>query len=347
MIPRPPAPAHGRPARPRPAKPAMPALRLTLLLLLAYAPDGNAAVAAAMPACHRGAAATRLAQALTTVRFATYEPTSLQVVGGQPTRADPDSLRADLDVLRTRFDGLITYESGHGMRALPPLAAERGFSALILGIWNPADAGEVDEALAAARAWPDLVVGFALGNEVLFDHRLDAQRLTAAIAGLRARVPGVALAASEPFHLFYGAQAAPLLASLDFMLPNVHPIFQPWFPGAPARQSADFVAQVVTQLEAVFCGPILVKETGLPSAPAERGFDAARQALFWRALREQLPPTRRHAFAWFAAFDAPWRAREVDARGRAHEEEAHFGLFDAQRRPKPASEATPLLRPSG
>ncbi len=337
MIPRPPRHAHAPAGPPRVRLPA-------LLLLILALPGGSVAVGApAAAACHRGTAATRLAGMLPAVRFVTYQPTSLQVLNGTPTRADPDSLRADLEVLRPRFDGLITYESGHGMRALPPLAAERGFRALILGIWNPADPRELEEALAAARDWPDLVVGFALGNEVLFDHRSDTQRLTTVLRTLRERAPGVALAASEPFHLFYAPSTASLRAELDFLLPNVHPIFQPWFPGAPARQSADFVAQVVRQLEASFCGPILVKETGLPSAPVERGFDAQRQAQFWRELRERLAPTRRHAFAWFAAFDAPWRAHEADTQGRTHEEEAHFGLFDAQRRPKPAALAATVL----
>jgi hypothetical protein len=47
-------------------------------------------------------------------RFVAYQPTSLQIVNGHPTHADAASIRADLQVLRPRFDGLITYGSVDG-----------------------------------------------------------------------------------------------------------------------------------------------------------------------------------------------------------------------------------------
>jgi hypothetical protein len=46
------------------------------------------------------------------------------------------------------------------------------------------------------------------------------------------------------------------------------------------------------------------------------------------------------SFAYFSAFDAPWRAYdEMPVPGvqaaAAHSAEAHWGLFDENRRPKP------------
>jgi hypothetical protein len=41
------------------------------------------------------------------------------------TSADPESIRADLTVLRPRFDSLITYDAIHGAESIPAIAAAR------------------------------------------------------------------------------------------------------------------------------------------------------------------------------------------------------------------------------
>src|SRR5262249_22492458 len=79
------------------------------------APGVSAAGAAASPAptCQPSSAALpavkRLREALAHGRFVAYEPTSLRVVNGEVTSADPTSIRADLVVLRRSFDALVTY----------------------------------------------------------------------------------------------------------------------------------------------------------------------------------------------------------------------------------------------
>jgi exo-beta-1,3-glucanase (GH17 family) len=162
------------------------------------------------------------------------------------------------------------------------------------------------------------------------------------------RSPHLSLSVSEPFHIYEEPGASALLGQLDFLLPNVHPVFQPWFHGASAATAAQFVVNVVSELGARFCGPILVKETGVPTAPADGGFSEAGQAAFYNELRQRFPATRARAFAYFSAFDAPWRAQDVTPVGPAHPEEAHWGLYDAARRAKPAARELPALtlRPS-
>src|SRR6202011_3970599 len=82
-----------------------------------------------------------------------------------------------------------------------------------------------------------------------------------------------------------------------------------------------------------YCGPILVKEVGVPTAPSEAGFTPDRQASFFTELLTQFPPARQRSFAYFSAFDAPWRAFDEIARpapassANPHPEEAHWGLF--------------------
>jgi hypothetical protein len=81
--------------------------RSTVYLAISIALTGVIFVAnarAAQAICSKYPAAipalTRLRAALEHGRFIAYEPTSLQVVDGQSTHADPDSIRADLKVLR-------------------------------------------------------------------------------------------------------------------------------------------------------------------------------------------------------------------------------------------------------
>jgi exo-beta-1,3-glucanase (GH17 family) len=293
-------------------------------------------------------ALTRLRDAMAHGRFTAYQPISLRVVDGRFTDADADGIRADLTQLRARFDALITYDAIHGAQQIPAIAARLKFRALIIGVWDPADEAQLDAALEAARRFPQLVVGVSLGNEVLFAHRSDPARLLAAIARVRARAPQLALSTSEPFHVYDEPAAAAVLGRLDFLLPIVHPVFQPWFRDAPDSTAAQFVVNVLGKLTPLACGPILVKETGVPTAPESAGFSEARQAAFYRELRRVLPPSRTQAFAYFAAYDAPWRAYDATGVPRApavHPEEAHWGLYDEARRPKAAARELPPLPP--
>ena len=289
------------------------------------------------------AALERLTRAMRDGRFITYQPLSLRIIDGRATRADPVSIREDLSVLRPRFDALITYGALNGAEAIPDIAALLHYRAVVIGVWDPFDDTEVDAALAAARRHPALVVGLAVGNEWSFARRPRAAELAARFEALQRRAPELPLATAEPFHVFYPPSAAPLLARLDFLLPIVHPVFQPWFRGAPPPKVASFVSGVLDELGRRFCGPLLVKETGSPTAPAAAGFSGERQAEIYRALAAALPPSRARAFSYFAAFDAPWRVADEQAAPGVHPEEAHWGLYDAGRIAKPVIAVIPPL----
>jgi exo-beta-1,3-glucanase (GH17 family) len=279
----------------------------------------------------------RVRAALASVRFVAYSPRGFDpgAGGSAPPAA---ALRADLAVLRPTFDGLITYSCASGLDALPRLAREAGFRAVVVGVWAPDDAGELARALAAAKAEPEVVIALALGNEGLFFHRYDPAALVRAFARARRALPALALTTSEPFSVYLDDPQS--LPREDLLLPNVHPIDQPWYGTAPPETAVDFVANVVSKLEARFGVPVLVKETGLPSGPKEAGFDPAAQAGFWSALRRRLPPTRAHAFAYFEAFDGPWKpARSPDPSPAKRAREAHWGFFELDGTAKPAVRA--------
>jgi len=320
---------------------------IALALAAIGAAAGSGSSAAAQGVCNHGPAAApvlaRLREALAHGRFVAYQPTSLQVTNGRVTPADAASIRADLAILRPRFDSLLTYDAVHGAESIPSIAASLKFRALIIGVWNPLNEAELNAATDAARSYPQLVVGVSLGNELLFSRRSDPQALGVAIARLRARLPHTPLSTTEPFHMYYPESAAALLGELDFLLINVHPIFQPWFRDAPDSTAAQFVLNVVMKLAQSYCGPILVRETGVPTAPASAGFTEARQASFYRQLRQHFPANRDRAFAYFAAFDAPWRSEDASPVPGPHPEESHWGLYDGGRHAKPAARQLPPL----
>lgn len=304
-------------------------------------------LAAAVGSCAQRPAAkpalTLLSAAMAQGRFVSYQPTQIQIHQGKATRADEAGIAADLAVLRPRFDGLILYGVLDGADRVVDVAARLGFRAVILGVWNLNDARELDLALAAAARQPRLVVGLSLGNERVLAGVTSLQALATRLQQARAKAPQLLWTTTEPFHLFEQAEARPLLAQMDFMLVNVHPVFQPWFRTASDADAARFVVNVVNDMAAVYCGPVLVKETGVPTAPASMGFTAQRQAGFWRSLQAQLAPAPLRAFAYFSAFDAPWRVNDEHPTAGAQPQEGSWGWYDSARQPKLAAQQLSIL----
>jgi exo-beta-1,3-glucanase (GH17 family) len=305
-------------------------------------------IASAAPVCHRPAAPASLEPlqaVMSTGRFIAYQPTQIKFYDGVATRADEAGIEADLRALRDRFDGLVTYSAANGAENVADVAARLGFRAVIIGIWSFDDPREVRNAIAAAKRQPRVVAGFSVGNERIFAKERSVEQITARIRALRAQVPSVPLTTTEPFHIFVPPGARSLLGEMDFMLANVHPVFQPWFGGAKDADAARFVVNVVGELAREYCGPILVKETGVPTAPVSPGFSPQRQASFFAELRRQFPPTRERAFAYFSAFDAAWRVTDSHPGVTAPQpQEGSWGLWEENRRPKPAAQALPPLQ---
>jgi len=290
-------------------------------------------------------ALARLSDAMAEGRFVAYQPTELKVWNGNPVQASEVSIREDLETLRPWFDSLVTYGAHSGAELIPGIARELGFRAVIMGVWNPADDREVENAISAWESHPDIVVGVSLGNEMVLSRRGSWNGYARAIGKFRDRAPGLPLTVTEPFAPFLDdPDAAPVLAKLDFMAVNIHPVFEKWFKDAPPFNWADFVVQASARLsEEAFCGPILVKETGIPTAPEAEGFTPEKQKAFYTELARQLPPSRDLAFAYFSAFDAPWRVYDESAVAGSHPEEAHWGLFTETREPKPVMQTVPKL----
>jgi exo-beta-1,3-glucanase (GH17 family) len=314
------------------------------VLLIALAASVPAVAQPVCPTRPTPVGVARIQDVMATGRFIAYQPSQLHVIDGKPTPVSDADIEADLRVLRGRFDGLITYGAHSGAERVPDVAAKLGYRAVIMGIWDVVDRAERANVVAAGRRAP-IVAGVSVGNEVVLGKRGSFADLTAALRDLRQALPHAAITTTEPFHLLLEPSARSVLRDPDVMLANIHPIFEPWFKDAPEANAAEFVGNVARDLGQVYCGPILVKETGVPTAPVGRGFTPARQAGFYRELQKQFHPSAARAFAYFSAFDAPWRVNDVHPVPGHHPEEAHWGLYDENRRPKSViDEIGPLSR---
>jgi exo-beta-1,3-glucanase (GH17 family) len=230
---------------------------------------------------------------------------------------------------------LITYSCANGVEQVPAVAARLGYRALIMGVWDPTSKTEVDTAVALARRYPSLVVGISLGNETLLAKRLPWPVLRRALEQLRLALPGVAVTTSEPFYYYLLDDTPGFLDAQDFLLPSVHPLYQPWFAGSTVETDVEFVVEVLGKLAARTDKPLLVKETGLPSGPWNLGFTPEHQARFWRLLSTRVKADDNRAIAYFEAFDQPWKAENARAEFGLHPEEGYWGLYDAEGRSKP------------
>jgi len=286
----------------------------------------------------------RLEDAMAHDRFITYNPSELKIIDGMITPASKASIRADLKKLRSHFDGIITYSARDGNEYVADVAAELGYKALIIGLWTPSDPEEIRNALKMVKAHPKLVVGMSLGNELILGKRSTWKQLGQYLTLMRARLPDMPLTVTEPFAQFLDDDSSDVRDSLDFLLVNVHPIFESWFHTAGPDNWADFVVKVTGKLADAYCGPVIVKETGVPSGPTEKGFTPEKQAAFWKALQARMKPSKSATYAWFSAFDAPWRLSDFNPMGYNHPEEAYWGLYTDTGAPKPVVDVIPQIK---
>ncbi len=244
------------------------------------------------------------------------------------------SIRADLEALRPAFDGLVLY--GYHEATTPRIMATAkrlGFKAVILGVWQPKSAAELDGvADLANRHHADVAVGVIVGNEGLTFGRYEPEDLTIAAERLRAALPqDVPITTTEPLHK---SRSPEVLAFGDFMLPNIHPVFDA--SDLSAEKAAAWTRRQAADLARRSGKPVVVKETGFPHA-GKPAYTPASQRAFWETyvapgLVEAAGPRWWMSYAVaFEAFDLPWKS---EASGLPIEKS--WGLLSTDRTPYPA-----------
>src|SRR6266699_1421228 len=103
-----------------------------------------------------------------TPRLITYTPSELDPRNpANQGKLKISSIRADLEILRPSFDGLVLY--GYHEACTPRILAvarDLKFRAVLLGIWDPKSAAELDGVAQLAHLHEkDFVLGVLVGNE--------------------------------------------------------------------------------------------------------------------------------------------------------------------------------------
>ncbi len=300
---------------------AFPRLTTIIVILACWLGGGPMALAAPPP----------LPLLLQQTRFITYTPRSFKVMGTTITAATEAGIRDDLRVIRPLFSGLITYSCVNGQERIPAIAQELGFRAIIIGVWDPRSRVEIDNAIRVAKRYPVLVTAVIVGNEGIFTKRYRPDEVKQAMARIKGECPNLAVTTSEPFSLYFQQEYADFFQAHDLLMPNIHPLFEPWFKPEEPGQGVMMVVNVAARFKESYHLPLLIKETGMPSGPTGRsGYSQKRQALFWSELYKRFPFAPFRAFACFEAFDTPWKpaAMAVDFPGD-HASEAFWGFFTA------------------
>lgn len=293
-----------------------------------------------------------------------------------------EQVREDLNMLVAHGFGLIrTYSSlGHGAQVVRLIALHNLDLKVQVGAYlsgakaehGESNSREIEGAIALANAYPDIVMGVSVGNEVLVSWSfvpVPLEELIAYLTYVRDRIEQpltvndnwepYAVATDDPIHQVW--------QHLDYASVHTYAYWDAGYDLWPFRQTeiatderpeavmnaavAYTKANYRAVREALDAGgldiPIVIGETGWQSSPSavlagapSQDFatllaGAEAQRTYFRAMLDWVygPDTenrgentdRPKALFYFSAFDEPWK-----------EADDNWGLWDAQRNPKPA-----------
>lgn len=219
----------------------------------------------------------------------------------------PSQIAADLAHLAPLTACVRIYSVAQGLDQVLPLARRLGLKVL-LGAWISSDptqnARELDRAITLANAYPETVQALIVGNEVLLRRELSEGDLRQLIlsAKARTRVPVTYADVWEFWRQHRGLETA-----VDLVTVHILPFWedQP----IPVAQGVAHVDNILTRLGQEFHKPLLIGETGWPSAGRQR--EGARpgqveQARFFREFMAQAQK-KGWRYNFIEAIDQPWK----------------------------------------
>lgn len=237
--------------------------------------------------------------------------------------APPAQIAADLERLAPLTRCVRIYSVAQGLDQVLPQARRLGLKVL-LGAWISADrarnAQELDRAIALANAYPETVQALIVGNEVLLRRELPEGELARLLrsAKARTRVPITYADVWEFWRRHRGLEG-----SVDLVTVHILPFWedQP----VPHTQGVAHVAQILALLGQEFHKPLLIGETGWPSAGRQRQGARAGTVEQARFIREFLVQAQNRGWHYnlIEAIDQPWKRQLEGTVG------GYWGLLDA------------------
>lgn len=237
-------------------------------------------------------------------------------------------IERDLALLSERFDCIRTYSVNQGLDYVPEAASKVGLE-VILGVWigwvEADNQQELALGIERANQFPEIVRALVVGNEVLLRGEQKPEKLKAYIKKAK-RETSVPVTYADVWE--YWLKYRSLENSVDFITAHILPYWE----DKPQHidKAVPHAIQVMGKLQSTFDKPILIGETGWPSAGRHRNGSAPSQLNQARYIREFLDAAAQ--FGWrynlIEAFDQSWKRILEGTVG------GHWGLFDSSLSPK-------------
>jgi glucan 1,3-beta-glucosidase len=245
-------------------------------------------------------------------------------------RVEPWQIEDDLTRLSAITDCVRTYSTEFGLDRIAEIAQRHGMKVL-QGLWLSGDAEksrrEVEEVIALAKRFPDVIRGIVVGNEVLLRGEMSAVDLVQTLRNVKSQV-SMSVTYADVWEFWLRNRELAQVA--DFV--TIHIL--PYWEDVPisAKDAAAHVEAIRKRVAAAFPGKeILIGETGWPSRGRMREGALPSPASQARVMHEVLTLAKRenHRVNLIEAFDQPWKRYFEGTVG------GHWGLLDAvNRQPK-------------
>lgn len=242
----------------------------------------------------------------------------------------PDQIDEDLRLLAGKTHTIRTYAGSFGLKVIPALAQKHGLK-MIQGAWigyvEKDIPKEMDELVAAANTYPDVVKRVIVGNEVLLRGERTPEELVNYIREVKKRVKQpVSYADVWSMYMKY----PDLIKEVDFITIHILPYWEDEpiaVEDAPAHIERIY-KQVRKEADRISPGKlILIGESGWPSQGRQRGWaipSVVNEAKFIRGLLK-VAADNQFDVNIVEAFNQPWKNELEGVIG------ANWGLFSADR----------------
>ncbi|MEI8571001.1 exo-beta-1,3-glucanase [Methylomonas sp. EFPC1] len=244
----------------------------------------------------------------------------------------PEHIDEDLRLLADKTECIRTYSSLGGQQPTPALARKHGLK-MIQGAWlgygYKDNSNEVNALIKSANENPDVVKRVIVGNEVLLRGDMDVDRLIGYIREVKKAVKQpVSYADVWSMYMKYPK----LINEVDFITIHILPYWEdePISVENASQHLEKIVKQVEDEARGIAPGkPILIGESGWPSAGRQRGMAIPGVVNEAKFIRGMIQVANRHGFDYniVEAFNQPWKSELEGVVG------ANWGLFSADREP--------------
>ncbi len=238
----------------------------------------------------------------------------------------------DLRLLADKTHSIRTYSSLGGMQPTPELARKYGLS-MIQGGWLGYgirdNKKEIEALIQSANAHPDVVKRVIVGNEVLLRGEMDVDKLIGYIREVK-RAVKQPVSYADVWSKYM--QYPQLIKEVDFITIHILPYWED--EPISVEHASEHLEKIVKQVEDEARGiapgkPILIGESGWPSAGRQRGLAIPGVVNEAKFIRGMIQVANRHGFDYniVEAFNQPWKSNLEGVVG------ANWGLLSADRKP--------------